>query len=158
VLSRKHAGDCHVKLQNQSGEYTFADALHGAHLRAIFHSMQGKVYLGKRLLLLNRTNGILHVLRLIDILRVVLHGGQAGGAGNRELWGRGRCLEREEGTLWARDSEGRVAAAGETRAEARLELFAMSRNNTIHVLVKLDLSFVSSRALVRWQWDLGLRN
>jgi hypothetical protein len=51
-----------------------------------------------------------------------------------------------------------VAAAGETGAEARLKVVQVSKNNSIHVLVKFRLSFVSSRALRALTADLGLRN
>lgn len=70
----------HIMLRKAAelgGNYTFADALHGAHLRAILHGMQSEVNLGKRLLLLDCTNRIVHILRLVDVLRVVLHDGQA---------------------------------------------------------------------------------
>jgi len=53
---------------------TFADTLHCAHLIAIFHGVQAEVNFRQRLLLLDGANGLVHVLRLVDILRVVLHG------------------------------------------------------------------------------------
>jgi hypothetical protein len=77
VSGRELARNCYVKLPDRGGKYTFADALRGVHLRAIFHGVQGKVNLGQRLLLLDCADGILHVLALIDILGVVLHGGRA---------------------------------------------------------------------------------
>ena len=48
--------------------------------------MQGEVDLRKRLLLLDCTDGIVHVLGLVDFLRIVVHVGEL----FEELWGWGR--------------------------------------------------------------------
>lgn len=50
------------------GRHTFADSLHGADLAAIFHLVNGEVYLGQRLLLLYRANGIVD-LDIASVLR-----------------------------------------------------------------------------------------
>jgi hypothetical protein len=102
-----------VRAQSQAGkpllhkaagpgrQCTFADALHGAHLRAVLHGVQGEVDLGKRLLHLNSLDGLVHVVR-IDILWVVLHAGgcleellavacEGGGGGGGSAGGRERA-------------------------------------------------------------------
>ncbi len=62
--------------------HTFADSLHGADLRPVLHGVNAEVDLGDRLLLLDRTDGIVNLLVLSPALplgahRVVLgvHGG-----------------------------------------------------------------------------------
>ena len=105
------------KAERLDGECTFADALHCAHLRAILHGVQGEVNLRKRLLLLDCANSIVQVLRLVDILRVVLHGGRSMQAAGS--CGRARLLV-EGGSAVSADQRGAsVAAGGETCAEAR---------------------------------------
>jgi hypothetical protein len=105
-VSRMRASNYYAKLQNWCGKCTFADTLHGAHLRAIFHGMQGKVDLRERLLLLDCADSIVQVLRLISILGVVLHVVQivdsCGSCGAANGGGGGK---RER--LRARDGEGR---------------------------------------------------
>jgi len=57
--------------------YVFAHTFLGAHLVSILHSMQGEVNLGERLLLTDGANSIVNVLGLVDVLRLVLHGGRS---------------------------------------------------------------------------------
>lgn len=46
----------------QASGHTFADSLHGADLGPVFHSVDGEVDLGKRLLLLDGADGIVDLL------------------------------------------------------------------------------------------------
>lgn len=63
--------------------HTFANSLHGAHLGAIFHLVDGEVNLRQRLLLLYCANGIVdldiaRVLRTGRTSAVCVHGGRRG--------------------------------------------------------------------------------
>jgi hypothetical protein len=82
-----------------------------------------------------------------ELCRIAANCGVAGGGG-----GGGKTKR-----LWAREGEGRVAAAGETWAEARLGLLRCQER--IQFVYSSSLrSFVSSRARSALAADLRLRN
>jgi len=101
--------------------YTFANSLHGAHLGAIFHSMQAEVDFGERLLFLDGANSIVKVFGLINVWWRVFHVVWRGA----EVWRRIVGVEVVEQKATRGEDEGRVGpcavvAAGETKAEASM--------------------------------------
>lgn len=88
-----------------SVKHAFADSLHGVHLGAILHSVDGEVDLRQRLLLLYCANGIVD-LDVADVLRarrasaVGFHDGRRG-AGDRE----GVKGREDDETRWQGESK-----------------------------------------------------
>ena len=60
-------------------EYTFANPLSRADLLAIFHCVQGKIYLGYGLLVLHSAGGDLEIILGCVHLFELSHGGREGG-------------------------------------------------------------------------------
>lgn len=123
-------GNNHIASHGACQKRTFADSLHGAHLGAIFHGVEGEVNLGERLLLLEGADGIFEVLGLVNFAwLLVLHGGQMFMA---SLGGASRRMG-EEGTRgeWGASSDP-VVAAGETGAEAPLGVGLEQENTRGH--------------------------
>lgn len=67
---------CILKIGNSWSPLTFADALHCADLRPIFHGMQREVNLGDRLLLVDSSQSIVDLDPVLDVQR---HQGTGGG-------------------------------------------------------------------------------
>lgn len=134
------------------GRHTFADPLHGAHLAAILHLVDGEVDLGQGLLLLYGADrivdlGIARVLGARQTGAICVHGGRRGedrqckatrgearrGVGGRERVREGKsaksCLSSQVWRLWAAARGSAIAHAAGREGSGECLLSASRRQS-----------------------------